>query len=159
MQLLWDINISISTPILFTIFRIIIFLKTATFLFKGITLFFFEVITFITIWLTFIFHFSSAWCCCGCWNHFWFYSINTTRSLISWQTMHFLRPFTVQILLQTHFASVKQFLFFILLLCFLSLLVLFLLFLIINWLNKLEDILPFHGTNKDISNTYIFILI
>ena len=34
--------------------------------------------------------------------------------------------------------------------CFLSLLVLLLLFLILNWLNKLEDVLPFHLT-MDIS--------
>ena len=55
MKLFQDINISIiSSLILFTIFRIIIFLKIGTFIFKGITFFFFKLyIISITIWLSF----------------------------------------------------------------------------------------------------------
>ena len=55
MKLFQGINISIiSSLILFTIFRIIIFLKIDTFIFKGITFFFFKLyIISITIWLSF----------------------------------------------------------------------------------------------------------
>ena len=80
MKLLWDINNSIiSTLILFTIFRII-FLKTVTFPFKDIFLSFFKVTS---IWIIFIFVFSSGWCCC-CWSFAgcWFLDFMTDCALL-----------------------------------------------------------------------------